>query len=118
MKENKENFSQFVLNKNKRDNNILEIKLFETKTITNMSYMFNNCYSLISLPDFFNWDTKNVTNMNSMFALCLSLKTLPDISKWDTKGTNDMSYMFYGCNKLKDLPDITKWNLNKVINTS
>ena len=31
--------------------------------VTNMSYMFNGCFSLISLPDISKWDTKNVKNI-------------------------------------------------------
>ena len=50
----------FKLNNNHKNNNILQIQLIETKSITNMSYMFNNCSSLNSLPDISNWNTSNV----------------------------------------------------------
>ena len=43
--------------------------------------MFNGCNSLISLPDISNWNTKNVTNMSYMFSDCSSLISLPNISK-------------------------------------
>ena len=35
-----------------------------------MSYMFRGCSSLISLPDISKWDTKNITNMSVMLNEC------------------------------------------------
>ena len=35
-----------------------------------MSHMFEHCESLKSLPDFSKWETKNVTNMSYMFYDC------------------------------------------------
>ena len=97
----------------------LEIKLYETKNITDMSGMFSfrDCSSLSSLPDISKWDTKNITNMSYMFYNCSSLSSLPDISKWDTKNITDMSCMFYNCSSLSSLPDISKWELNEKLNT-
>ena len=84
--------------------------------ITDMSYIFYKCSSLISLPGVSRFDTKNVTNMNYLFYGCSSLISLPDISKWDTKNVTNMYYMFYGCSSLISLPDISKWNVNNVTN--
>ena len=58
---------------NKIENNQLKIKLIEIKHITNMSEMFYNCSSLVSLPDISKWNTANVTYMNYMFSGCISL---------------------------------------------
>ena len=55
--------------------------------IINMSYMFNKCYSLISVPDISEWNITNTIYMNNMFSSCLSLKSIPDISKWNTSNT-------------------------------
>ena len=63
--------------------NKLEIKLKGIKNITNMSYMFSGCSSLISLPDISKWNNNNVTNMSFMFYGCSSLISLPDISKME-----------------------------------
>jgi len=93
----------------------IEIKLYETDTITDMSYMFNKCNSLNSLPDISKWNTKNVTRMDSMFRNCSSLNSLPDISKWNTDNVIAMDAMFCGCKSLKLLPDISKWNTHNVI---
>ena len=40
-----------------------------------------DCKSLISLPDISKWNTKDVTDMSYMFYNCSSLSSLPDISK-------------------------------------
>ena len=52
------------------DVNYLKEKILSN--VTDMSYMFNGCSSLISLPDISKWDTKNVTNMSEMFYGCSS----------------------------------------------
>ena len=74
----------------------IEIKLCETKTITDMSYIFYYCKNLISLPDIHKWDTKNVKNMSSIFSGCSSLISLPDISKWDTKKCYGYVFNIFG----------------------
>ena len=85
------------MNENKIENNQLKIILIETKHITNMSYMFYECKSLVSLTDISKWNTANVVNMSFMFYNCINLKSLPDISNWNTDNITDMSYLFYGC---------------------
>ena len=50
-----------------RKNDKLKIKLKEIKTITDMSYMFCGCSSLISIPDISNWNTSKVENMSFLF---------------------------------------------------
>ena len=94
----------------------LEVKLIETEPITNMSYMFSECKSLISLPDISKMYTGNITNMSFMFHDCEALKSLPDISNWDTRNVTNMSCMFKTCILLFSLPDISKWNTRNVTN--
>ena len=106
------------LNKNQINKEKLEIKLIETKIITNFYNMFNNCSELISLPDISEWDTTNVTNISNMFYKCSSLLSLPDISKWNTENVTKMSFMFDNCSSLKSLPDISKWNTKNVTDMS
>ena len=85
-------------------NMVDNIALYENR-YTNMSFMFYNCESLISLPDISKWNTGNVNNMSYMFYNCSSLISLPDISKLNTDNVNDMSYMFYNCKSLISLTD-------------
>ena len=89
------------------ENNILKIKLKGINNITNMSYMFSYCSSLLSLSDISNWNTNNVIYMNNMFDRFSSLISLPDISKWNTNKVTNMSNMFYKCSSLISLPDIS-----------
>ena len=89
---------------------------WNTIHFTDISFMFYNCSSLISLPDLSIWNTIQIKKMDHMFYGCNSLTSIPDISKWNTNNLTDISYIFYGCNKLISLPDISEWNLINVTN--
>ena len=91
------------------------ISNINTSKVFNMSYMFKECNSLISLPDISKWNTENVTDMRGMFYGCNLLSSLPDISKWNISNVNYLNSMFYGCNLLSSLPDISKWDVSNVI---
>ena len=108
----------FFILENKVANNILKISLIGINNITDMSYMFGFCSSLISLPDISKWKTNNVTNMYRVFSGCSSLISLPDISKWNTNNVIDMRKMFDDCSSLISLPDISNWNTSNVTNMS
>ena len=102
------------LSQKQKENKTITIKLIETETITNMSYMFGS--SMISLPDISEWDTEKVIDLNSIFYDCKLLKSLPDISKWNTKNVTNMKYLFGNCSSLMSIPDISKWDTSRVIN--
>ena len=134
--------SRSQINPNEIKKNIFKIELIEKEVINDMSGMFENCSSLLSLPnistwnmknvisienifngcsslkfstkDILNWDTSNLKNIKGMFMYCYNLEYLPDISNLDTKNIEDMSNLFYNCSSLKSLPDISKWNTSKV----
>ena len=93
---------------------LLEIKLIETKKITSLNSMFGGCKTLYSLDDFSEWDTSCVTDMSYMFNKCISLKILPNISKWNTSNVKKMNGMFDSCESLLYLPDISKWDVSNV----
>ena len=130
---------------NIKDNKLIEIKLKQINITTNISFMFSNCKSLLSISNFSNlntssiinmnslffgctslssiediskWDTSNVITMNDLFSGCLLLTSLPDISNWDTSNVTNLSYFFSGCESLSLLPDISKWNTFNVKNMS
>ena len=122
----------------RKDNNILNIKLKGINNITDISFMFEGCNSLLYIFGIKNWNTSkvnnmshmfadckenkylpeeisflntgNVRNLNGIFSNCENLESLPDISKWKTGKVEDMGDIFYNCSKLKSLPDISKWN--------
>ena len=48
-----------------------------------MSQMFDGYIALHFIYDVSNWNTKQLTNMSYMFHRCTSLKRLNDIEKWD-----------------------------------
>ena len=110
----KEYFEDIDINYNHKD--LIKIKIIFIHNIINMSYMFYDCYTLISLSD--NNEISNIkiyiTNSYCMFRGCKSLISLPDISKWNTSNVEDMDFMFDGCNSLISLPDISNWNFSGV----
>ena len=98
---------------------IMDLSNLTTNNITDISYIFYECKSLDKLDnDISNWNTNNVNNMSHLFSGCSSLKKLPNISNWNTKNVTDISEMFMGCSSLESLPDISNWNINKVKNLS
>ena len=103
---------------NYNNKDLFNINLKINKNITDMSYMFDGCESLISLPDLSKWNTSNVVNMSGVFSGCKSLSSLPDISEWNTFNVTNMSSMFCGCNSLASLPNISKWNTSNVTSMS
>ena len=70
------------------------VPLFDTSSVISMSYMFQNCYSLVSVPLF---DTSSVTSMSYMLRNCYSLVSVP---LFDTSSATSMSSMFQSCYSL------------------
>ena len=98
--------------------NLTEIKGIEnlnTEKVTNMGFMFYDCYALTSL-DVSKFDTQNVEDMSNMFASCEKLKSL-NVSNFNTQNVKNMSYMFYNCTGLTSL-DLSKFNTQNVENMS
>ena len=91
---------------NKKQENIT-IKLIECKMIEDMSYMFLNCKSLLSL-DISKWNMNNIKYLYCMFLGCSSLHTISDISKFNIKNNKNTDLMFYDCKQLNNIPDILK----------
>ena len=98
---------KFDLTNYDKSKDILEIKLIDIKNITNMTYLFYYCDSLVDVPDISDWNTSNITNMSYIFCHCKSLISLPDISKWNTSNVNYMQCIFWNCVSLISLPNIS-----------
>ena len=84
-------------------------KLDMTK-VTDISGMFSLCESLTAIPDISNWNTVNITSMAALFLFCQSIETVPDISNWNTSNVTNISSLFGICQNLKSVPDISKWD--------
>lgn len=78
--------------------------------VTDMSNMFESCYSITSIPNINQWDTSSVTNMSQMFSNAQSFNG--DLSGWDTSAVTNMNQMFNYATKFNS--DISKWNTGKV----
>lgn len=74
------------------------VQLFDTSSVTNMSNMFQNCTSLTTVPLF---NTSSVTNMYGMFQNCTSLTTIP---LFNTSSVTSMYSMFSNCTSLTTVP--------------
>ena len=93
----------------------LDLSHFNTSNVTKMNGMFKDCHSLSSL-DLSGWDVSNVTRMYGMFYYCEELTSL-DLSHFDTSKVTDMSSMFYYCEKLTSL-DLSHFDTSKVTDMS
>lgn len=79
----------------------LDVTQLDTANVTNMAYMFNSCAELTSL-DLSGFDTANVTSMEGMFLLDAKLAAL-DLSGFDTGKVASMRSMFESCSALTEL---------------
>lgn len=84
------------------------IKFDDTENVTNMSYMFNNCKALTTIPQL---NTSNVTDMSQMFNNCNKLTTIPLL---DTSKVTNMKSMFYYCYELTTIPQLNMSNVNNM----
>ena len=87
------------------------VENWDTKNVTNMSYMFQKCSSL-GILNASNWDTSKVTTMSGMFQYCNALNTI-DVSNWNTQNVTNMGSMFRECTSLQAL-DVSKWDVSNV----
>ena len=91
----------------------LNVSSFNTAKVTDMSYMFEDCSSLTSL-DVSNFNTSLVTDMENMFFGCRSLTSL-DVSNFNTANVTSMQQMFYNCSSLTSL-EVSDFNTTQVTN--
>ena len=94
---------------------INNIEYLNTSAVTDMRYMFQNCFALTTL-DLSSWNTASVTNMQGMFQSCRKLTCL-DLSGWNIANVNSMSVMFNDCPLLTTIYVDENWNVSNVINS-
>jgi len=93
----------------------LNLSSFNTENVTNMCCMFFGCHNLTKL-EIFSFDTSKVNNMLGMFYICTSLTNL-DLSFFNTSKVTNMSHMFFCCNNLTNL-NLSSFNTKNVTNMS
>ena len=89
------------------ENDLLDISLFDTNTITNMRHMFH--WSIMDKPLNL-WDVSNVIDMSYMF--CESKYNQP-LNLWDVSNVEDMEGMF---EESKFNQPLNSWDVGKVRN--
>ena len=67
-----------------------------------MSYLFEDCYDLISVEFSENFDTSHVLCMRDMFSGCDRIEHI-NVSSFNTTLVRDMNWMFYQCDSLTSL---------------
>ena len=90
------------------------IALIQTDYFIDCSYMFYDCYDLLSVNDISNLNTEKTTNMSCMFLGCDIINKVPEIGNLNMSQVTDISFMFGKCYELKELPDLSKWDTSKV----
>ena len=75
----------------------------DTSQVTDMRYMFQNCFALTSL-NLSNFDTSKVTSMRNMFCLCSKLQEIICPNGFDLSSCTVISNMFYGCTSYNGEP--------------
>ena len=96
-----------------RENKEIKVKFKFKKTVNNMSHMFYDCSSIVSI-DLSSFNTNKVTNMSHLFYGCSSLASI-DLTSFYTNKVTNMNHLFYGCSSLVSI-DLSSFNTNNVNN--
>ena len=86
----------------------------DLRNCTNMSKMFCECNSLVSL----NWDVSNTTSVTNISYIFKDCKVLPDndsVSSLNVSNVTDFEGAFYGCQAITEL-DLSGWSTSKATN--
>ena len=90
----------FDIDDDMKNQEALEIIIMGVTKITNMSNMFQECRTLLSISDMSKLDMTKVTDISGMFSLCESLTAIPDISNWNTVNITSMAALFLFCQSI------------------
>ena len=91
---------------------------WDTTNVTDMSYMFRDCYYYFRGVGVNLWNVSNVTNMTYMFKGCgyFGYQTNLNPWVWDTSNVTNMSYMF--ANMFAGWTASLEWDTSSVTNMS
>ncbi|QVK09210.1 BspA family leucine-rich repeat surface protein [Mycoplasma mycoides] len=96
--------------RNPNDTDVTGFEKWDTKNITDMSYVFSN--NSIVNADLSSWDTSKVTNMNGMFKNATKFNNGGKPLNWKTYNVEMMEEMFDGATSFDQ--DLKDWKVDKV----
>jgi hypothetical protein len=85
--------------------------------VTDIMYLFNNCYALTDTGDIGCWNTSKVVNMSQVFYKCYAVKRL-DVNGWDLSSCGETEQMFYHTESLEGCLNLSYWNMTSVKNVN
>lgn len=88
-------------------------KYLNTEDVTNMDFMFNECFKLKNL-NLSNFHTENLTVFQFVFQDCESLTVL-DLSSFNTSKVENMCDLFRNCKNLKTIYVGNDWSTESII---
>ena len=80
--------------------------------VEDMSYMFDECKSLVGNSTFGSWDVSNVKNMNWTFQA--AEKFNQNIGGWNVSNVTEMEYTFHNANAFDQ--NLGDWNVSNLTN--
>ena len=91
----------------------LDVSNFNTRNVTNMSYMFQLCQKL-KIIDVSNFNMAKCKNVASMFILCKELASIN--VNWPNFKPTNISAAFAACTKLQSISGMNTWNTSECTN--
>ena len=105
--ENYELVAKYILKKGK---NIITL-LIKNK-LTNLSYMFYECYNLKDISKLKYLNVNEIKDFSYMFLKCSSLSDIKPLQNWNVSNCNNFSGMFMECSSLSDVTPLQNWNVS------
>ena len=110
--------SSWMFNRMTNLNGLSGLKNFDVSNITNMSSMFYNDSSIISIEELRNWNTLNVVNMGWVFCYCHSLSSIDALSEWDVSKVQTLDSFLMEDSNITSLEPLKNWNTSNVTTLS
>lgn len=79
-----------------------------------MSYMFSECDSLLTVSSPKPWDLTGITELNGLFSLCPSLVDISVLSGLDLSNITSLDYVFADCTSLTDISPLESWDVSNI----
>ncbi|UWD34738.1 BspA family leucine-rich repeat surface protein [Mycoplasma cottewii] len=89
-----------------------DISMWDTRSVSEMTWMFNDATKFNNASKPLNWTVSNVNNMGLMFGNAVNFNA--DISSWRTINVTNFGEMFRNAKVFNQ--NISKWNVNRANN--